>query len=78
MRNLFKRDERVVITRGYLLGQHSISLMVVGAMLGRSSGLIPDWVAMAVVALGLVGMVWCFSHLWDAPQPLEQDRPATD
>ena len=75
MRNLFKRDERVVTTRGYLLGQSAMNLLVVGAFLSKSE--LPEWVPFLVVALALAGMVWCFANLWDTPQPLEQDQPET-
>ncbi|QFT76063.1 hypothetical protein [Erythrobacter sp. THAF29] len=71
---LSNRNEKVVVTKGYLMAFGGMLLMMAGVGIDQSE-IMPSWASLGVVAVGLAVLVLCFPHLMTKPQPLHDDRP---
>jgi hypothetical protein len=74
MKLLINRDEKVVVTRGYLMAFGGMLLIMAGTGLSGSS-MLPSVVRLPLLAIGVGVVIWNFPHLLTPPQPLNQDRP---
>ena len=73
MKLLFNRDEKVIVTRGYLMAFGGMMMSVAGMGIDQGQFL-PSWIGLAMVAVGLAILVLCFPHLMTKPEPLNEGR----
>lgn len=73
MRDLFKRDQRVVVTRGYLMAQAALPMMMAGLVMNQTE-ILPVWIGLSIIVIGVAMMLWCLPHAFTAPKTLDQDQ----